>query len=134
MPLSAPLATTTIIPVGTNMNFKVQIQTVPFALIGTEMEGTVEDAVNLHNDLLEAYNASQKALKGGEGMNEKELDIWVYNMLLGKGNDADVYQKATPAQGKELHRIKRALAKIKRAQSIEDTDLDARVIHDVDNI
>lgn len=103
------------------MNFKVQIQTVPFALIGTEIEGAVADAVKLHNELLEAYNASQRALKGGEGMSEIEMDVWVYNMLLGKGNDADIYQKATPAQQKELHRIKRQLAKIKRRNG-DETD------------
>lgn len=67
-----------------------------------------------------AFNALQRAYKGGEGMDEKELDVWVYNMLLGKGNNADVYQKATPAQGKELHRIKRQLAKIKRNQGMEE--------------
>ena len=60
--------------------------------------------------------------KGGEGMSDVELDIWVQNMLLGKGNDVNVYEKATPSQQKELHRIKRALNRIKRNPNEEEIE------------
>lgn len=100
------------------MKFNVQIQTVPFALIGTEYEGTIEGAVELHNTLLEAYMRSQKP---SEGMTDKELDLIIQNMCLGKTtpNGTELWSKATPIQRKEINRLKRALDRIKRI-SIKD--------------
>lgn len=91
------------------MKFNVQIQTVPFALIGTEYEGTIEGAVELHNTLLGAYNASQRV---SEGMTDKEVDTWLDNMFLEKGNSADIWAKRNPVQEEWLKRIKRSLSRI----------------------
>lgn len=101
------------------MKIEFHVQPSQYEFIGfsyEETEGLSDKAIDT---AISDFNRAKGAIKGGEGMNEKEMDIWVYNMLLGKGNDADVYQKATPAQQKELHRIKRALAKIKRTHEAE---------------
>ena len=82
-----------------------------YAFIEVETEVlSVEQAV-------EGYNAAMGLLRSGEGMSDKELDTWIENMLLGDGNDADTYSKATTAQKVELHRIKRALNRIKAKQT-----------------
>lgn len=106
----------------------MHIQPSQFEFIGFEYEpeeGLSDSVIELG---ISDFMRSKGLLKGGEGMSEPDMDIWVYNMLLGKGNDADIYQKATPAQQKELHRIKRQLAKIKRHEIAgvdfsEDIDL-----------
>lgn len=94
------------------MKFNVQIQTVPFALIGTEYEGTIEGAVDLHNKLLGTYTASQKPL---EGLTDKELDLIIQNMCLGKStpDGTNLWSKATAPQKTEINRLKRALSRIK---------------------
>lgn len=91
----------------------LHLPTGDFAFIEQEIEGTPQDAVEAFKALKEAYT---NATHSGEGMTEKELDVWVENMFLGKGNNAEIYSKSTLSQQKELHRIKRALTRIKSRQ------------------
>lgn len=98
------------------------VPTEQYGFVEIEVEGTLELQPEMITRRIEQYRAISAQVSGGEGMLEAELDTWIYNMLLGKGNDADIYQKATPAQQKELHRIKRQLAKIKRNQDNLDID------------
>lgn len=105
------------------MKAHLRVPTEQYAYIEVTVEhkeDSIDRVIESYFSVKDAYEQKVIERQGGEGMDEKEMDTWVYNMLLGKGNDADVYQKATPAQQKELHRIKRALAKIKRNQGVEE--------------
>lgn len=93
------------------MKAELHIPTEQYGFVSVEVEvPSVEDA-------LHAYQHAASTVRGGEGMSEEEMDLWVCNMLLGEGNDVNVYQKATKSQQIELHRIKRALNRIKMRQA-----------------
>lgn len=99
------------------MKTVIHAQTAPFEFIGFEYEKGEELTQSDIDTSINDFQKLQGAIKGGEGMTEVEMDIWVENMLLAKGNEADVYTKATKPQRIELHRIKRALTRIKAKQN-----------------
>lgn len=96
------------------MKYQFQITTGQFEYINQEGEfETPQSAVEAYKSLKEAYTVSGKP---SEGMTDKELDLVVQNMCLGKSTSqgTELWAKATPEQRKEINRLKRALDRIKR--------------------
>lgn len=94
------------------MKFNIQIPTVSFGLIGVEIEGTVESAVQLHNELIEAYKASQ----GGDGVTPKEFNFVYDNYLSGQTFSPEmqgIYHRMNKEQMGDIQRFKRGLERIK---------------------
>lgn len=94
------------------MKFNIQIPTIAFGLIGVEIEGTAQDAVLAHNELIEAYRASQ----GGEGVTPKEFNL-VYDTYITRGaftpEMQEIYHRMNKEQMGDIQRFKRALERIK---------------------
>ena len=68
-----------------------------------------------------AFNALQRAYKGGEGLTDKEMDLIIEKMALGESIEGgtELWDKATTEQKKEINRLKRALKRIESRQSLK---------------
>lgn len=74
---------------------------------------------------VEAFNALQKAYKGGDGISDKDMDMMVKNMCLGSTivGGTELYATATPTQQKELQRLKRILKQLRNNKQ-EEPEID----------
>lgn len=87
----------------------IRVPAEQFAYLETDFEGSAEEAVEL-------YRHITALVKGGEGLPEKEFDLFIENQVSGKTNHLETYQKMSPEQQKFVQINKRA---IKRAVSKE---------------
>lgn len=75
---------------------------------------TVEDSIS-------AYYEAMKLLKPKEGIDEKTMNIFIDNMLLGNGkNSVEIYQEMSQAQKDMVQILKRGLKRITRNDEKED--------------
>lgn len=100
----------------------------PYGYVEFEVEGPTETAS--FTGAIDEMESLMSHKKGGEGLTDKELDLIIQNMCLGKTttNGTELWSKATPTQKAEINRLKRALSRIKAKggepemeASIEDT-------------
>jgi hypothetical protein len=79
--------------------------TTQFAYIELQAYGT-------QTELLEQYRAFESLLKGGEGIPDKEFDLFVERQLSGKTNLRETYYRMSPEQQRMVQINKRAIKRI----------------------
>lgn len=89
--------------------YLIQIPTVQFGLISTEIAGTHDQAVEEHNALLKAYQGD----KTGAGLPGKEWNQWLDTYLTSNTGDADLYQAMSLEQKNIIQEIKKSVKRIK---------------------
>lgn len=92
------------------MKYEHQITTGQFEYIKEYFEGTPEEAVIAHQTL-------KKAWTGGEGLEERDFNLFIDNYLLGVKNHVETYLKMNRVQQDIIQVIKRSLARIKSRES-----------------
>lgn len=113
------------------MKTQIQITTGQFEYIMREIEVESDvQAVEAFKALKQAYTASGKV---SEGVTDKEHDMIIEKMMLGVSVEGgtELWSKATPAQQKEIKRVQRALARIKR-KGVEEPESDVTYGHEGD--
>lgn len=90
------------------MKITYRIPTEQYAYVEIERE---EETITPKEIRSTYYNLSQ-AFKPTVGMSDKEVDAWLDNMFLEKGNSTDVWAKRSPEQEKWLKCIKRSLSRV----------------------
>jgi hypothetical protein len=83
----------------------------------------VTDEVSLETEAMEIrarYEELKHSFAAKEGVDDKTIDKFVENQLLGTGNDVEVYNLMSPEQVKWVQRIKRAINRIKAKTNATD--------------
>lgn len=96
------------------MKIILHIPTEQFGFVAVEADSS--EVVGGADSVAETYKMYSDAFKPKEGMMDKEVDTWLDNMFLEKGNSTDVWAKRSPEQEKWLKCIKRSLARIATKQ------------------
>lgn len=94
------------------MKYLIQIPTVQFGLISTEIEGTRKDAIEEHQLLLSEY-AERKEGVNQVGLPTKEWNREIDSYLIGNPMHPDVYYSMSPDQQKIVQAVKLSLKRIK---------------------
>lgn len=92
------------------MKITLHIPTEQYGFVAVEVDNMEPDTT------AELYHMFSDAFKPQSGMTDKEVDAWLDNMFLEKGNSTDVWAKRSPEQEKWLKCIKRSLARIATKQ------------------
>lgn len=87
------------------MKYKIHVPTVEYGFIESEVEGSMEDAVNEHNGLLVAY-------RGGFGLDTKEFNACLDRYLHDGTGETDVYLRMSKEQQSVIQEIKKAYKRI----------------------
>lgn len=103
---------------GTNMKYQVQIPTVQFGFILAEFDGTGERAVEVHKELLEAYNAN----KGDAGLAAKDWNTALDSYINGNPMAPDTYYAMSPQQQKIIQELKKCFKRIKSKNGESEID------------
>ena len=85
---------------------QLRIPTEMYAYMEVSVEDTAENILQLHNEFT-------RLVKPREGLDEKTMNIFIDNMLLGNGkNDINVYQLMSDGQKNTVQCLKRGLKRI----------------------
>lgn len=64
-------------------------------------------------EVAQNFYTLRDAFKVQEGIDDKVMDTFVQNQLMETGNDVNIYEAMTPAQQKEVQRVKRIMKRLK---------------------
>lgn len=103
--------------------YLIQIPTVPFGLISTEIEGTAEQAVEEHQKLLSVYS-ERKSGVAQAGLPQKEWNQVFDSYINGNPLHPDTYYKMSDIQQKIIQAVKLSLKRIKAKSGEEVIDND----------
>lgn len=91
------------------MKAQIRIPTTQYGYIEAEVEGTSEQIVEKHNELLKRYN-------GGFGLEDKEFNAWLDKYILTQTGNADKYAEMNVEQMNIIQSLKKSVARIKSKQ------------------
>ena len=95
------------------MKSKLHIPTEQFGFTEIEVETeTAEEALDLYQSLSRYVNVQPKG-----ALSPKDYDLFIENMLLGKGNSVEMYETMSQKQRDFVQIIKRAIKRLKARQS-----------------
>lgn len=97
------------------MKTVIRVPTEQFAFVEQEFDREMTP-----DEVIEAYNALQRAYKGGDGLNDKDFNAFIDRYLLGDKNHVEEYQLMNKEQQNVCQIIKRSLARIKARQDKEN--------------
>lgn len=87
------------------MKYKIHVPTTEYGFIEQELEGTSEEAVDAHNELLVAY-------RGGLGIETKEFNEALDRYLTENTGETDQYLRMSKDQQAVFQEIKKSLKRI----------------------
>lgn len=102
----------------TNMKYTIQIPTVQFGLIAAEMDGTAQEAVALHNELIDTYKTPQ----GTSVLAQHEWNNVLDSYINGNPMDSNTYYAMSPEQQKIIQELKKCFKRLKTKNGDAEID------------